>query len=56
MCSEVFLVFNVALVSYTELNLKNAYNMTSTQEFASIQLFNLHKVDSENTYLRGVGT
>ena len=27
--SEIFLVFNVALVSYRDLNLQNANNMTS---------------------------
>ena len=36
--SEIFLVFNVALVSYGDLNLQNVYKMTSIRDSFIIQL------------------
>ena len=36
--SEIFLVLNVALVSYRDLNLQNANKMTSFQESFLIQI------------------
>ena len=36
--SEIFLVFNVALVSYRDLNVQNANKMTSIQDSFIIQL------------------
>ena len=34
--SQIFFVFNVALLSYRDLNLQNANKMTSIQDFAII--------------------